>query len=78
MSTFMKTSVCIYIYSWITDKVITKWTFCVQQFFSAKVAIMKTQSATISFFSCPLFLLLDLSFSPFLFIRFCDFGASRD
>ena len=29
--------------SWIFDNGITKWTFCVQQFFSAKVAIIKTK-----------------------------------
>ena len=40
-------------------------------FFSAeisKVAIIKTKSATIAFFSSPPFLLLPLSFSPFLFL----------
>ena len=51
-----------------------------QQLFSAKsylqVAIIKTKSATIAFFSCPPFLLLALSFSPFLFLRYYDFGAS--
>ena len=31
--------------------------------------IIKTKSATIAFFSSPYFLLLDLSFSPFLFLR---------
>ena len=34
----------------IFENVIAKWTFCVQQFFSAKVAIIKTRSATIDFF----------------------------
>ena len=43
----------------------------------SKVAIIKTKSATIAFFSSPPFLLLALSFSPFLFLRHCDFGASR-
>ena len=43
-----------------------------------KVAIIKTKSATIAFFfrSVP-FLLLAPAFSPFLFLRYCDFGASR-
>ena len=43
----------------------------------SKVAIIKTKSATIAFFSSPPFLLLALSFSPFLFLRYCDFRASR-
>jgi len=43
----------------------------------SKVAIMKTKSATIAFFSSPPFLLLNLSLSPFLFLRYCDFGPSR-
>ena len=42
------------------------WTFCVQHFFCPKtisnVAIIKTKSATIAFFSSPPFLLLTLSF----------------
>ena len=45
-------------------------------FFSAKkfdrVAIIKTKSATIRFFSSPPFFLLSFSFSK------CDFEASRD
>ena len=41
------------------------------------VAIMKTKGATIAFFSSPPFLLLTLSLSPFLFLRYCDFGPSR-
>ena len=45
--------------------------------FSAKVAIIKTKSATIAFFSSPPFLLLAHSFSPFLFLCYRDFGASR-
>ena len=45
--------------------------------FVSKVAIIKTKSATIAFFSSPPFLLLTLSFSPFLFLRYYDFGASR-
>ena len=49
----------------------------VEQFSSAnnsKVAIIKTKlkSATIAFFSSPPFLLLALSFSPFLFLRYYD------
>ena len=45
---------------------------------NSKVAIIKTKSATIAFFfrSLP-FLLLAPAFSPFLFLRYCDFGASR-
>ena len=43
----------------------------------SKVAIIKTKSATIAFFSSPPFLLPALSFSPFLFFRWCDFGAFR-
>ena len=42
-----------------------------------KVAIMKTKSASIAFFFSPPFLLLTLSFSAFLFLRYCDFGAVR-
>ena len=54
----------------IFDNVTAKWAFCVQQFFFlAKVAIIKTKSATIAFFSSPPFLLLAHSFSPFLFLR---------
>ena len=41
-------------------------------FLISKVAIIKTKSVTIAF--C---LLLALSFSPFLFLRYYDFGASR-
>ena len=44
-------------------------------FFLAKVAIIKTKSATIAFYSSPLFLLLALV--PFFFLRSYDFGASR-
>ena len=42
-----------------------------------KVAIIKTTSATIAFFftSPPFFLLPLFSFSPFLFLHYCDFGA---
>ena len=47
-----------------------------QKLFS-KVAIIKTKSTTIAFFSSPPFLLLALCFSPFLFLCYCDFGASR-
>ena len=55
----------------IYDNVIANWTFCVEQFFFiSKVAIIKTKSVTIAFF-----LVLALSFSPFLFLRYCDFGA---
>ena len=43
----------------------------------SKVAIIKTKSATITFFSSPPFFVFALSFSPFLFLRYCDFGASR-
>ena len=35
----------------------------------SKVAIIKTESATIAFFSSPPFFLPALSFSPFLFLR---------
>ena len=38
-----------------------------------KVAIIKTKSATIDFFSSSPFFLLALSFSPFLSLRYCDF-----
>ena len=44
--------------------------------FVSKVAIIKTKSATIVFFSSPPFLLLALSLSLFLFLRYYDFGAS--
>ena len=43
----------------------------------SKVAIIKTKSVTIAFFSSPAFLLLALSFSPFLFLHYCDLGAYR-
>ena len=39
----------------------------------SKIAIIKTKSEAIAFF----LLLLALSFSPFLFVRLCDFGAYR-
>ena len=39
----------------------------------SKVAIIKTKSATITFFSSPPFFVFALSFSPFLFLRYCDF-----
>ena len=42
-----------------------------------KVAIIKTKSATIAFFSSSPFFLLALSFSLFLFLHYCDFGAYR-
>ena len=45
--------------------------------FLAKVAFIKTMSAAIAFFSPSPFFLLALSFSPFLFLRYCDFGAYR-
>ena len=45
--------------------------------FVAKVAIIKTKSATITFFSSPPFLPRALSFTPLLFLRYYDFGASR-
>ena len=41
----------------------------------SKVAIIKTKSVTIAFFSSPPFPLLALSFSPFLLLRYYDFGA---
>ena len=44
----------------------------------AKVVIIKTKSAAmIAFFFTRPFLPLALSFSPLLFLRYCDFGASR-
>ena len=43
----------------------------------SKVAIIKTKSATITFFPSPPFFVFALSFSPFLFLRYSDFGASR-
>ena len=48
----------------IFDNVVAKWTFCIEQLFSAKVAIIKTKSATIAFF----FLLLLSFFLLFLFL----------
>ena len=60
-----------YVYLLDFENVIAKWTFCVQQFFSAKnskVAITeKLRMQLLPFFSSP----------PFLFLRYCDFGASR-
>ena len=50
--------------SQIFDKVIAKWTICVQPFFSAKnskVDIIKTEIATIAFFSSPPIPLLAVS-----------------
>ena len=43
----------------------------------SKLFIIKTKRATIAFFSFPPFLLLALSFSPFLSLHYCDFGAYR-
>ena len=43
----------------------------------SKVAIIKTKSAAIAFFSSPPFLLLALSLFPFLFLRVC-FSFSVD
>ena len=42
-----------------------------------KVAIIKTKSVTIDFSSSSPFFLLALSFSLFLSLRYCDFGAYR-
>ena len=42
----------------------------------SKVAMMKTTSAAM-LFALLLLSLSSLSFSPFLFLRYCDFGASR-
>ena len=69
--------------SQIFENITIKWTFCVQQFFFSgqklppKKAIIKTKSVTIAFFSSSPFLLLALSFPPFLFLHYCDFGAYR-
>ena len=41
----------------------------------SKVVIIKTKSVTIAFLSSPPFPLLAISFSPFLLLRYCDFGA---
>ena len=38
---------------------------------------LQTKSATIACFSSPPFFLLALAFSPFLFLRYSDFGTSR-
>ena len=46
----------------IFENVTAKWTFCVQQFFFSKIAIIEARSATIAFFSSPPFFLLALSF----------------
>ena len=46
----------------IFENVTAKWTFCVQQFFFSKIAIIESKSATIAFFSSPPFFLLALSF----------------
>ena len=65
------------------ENILANWTFCVLPtvFFGPKtifkVAIIKTNSATITFLCCPSFLLLTLSFSPFISLRYYDFGASR-
>ena len=54
----------------IFENVTAKWTFCVQKFvFGQKLSPSnhyKAKSVTIAFFS-----------SPFLFLRWCDFGANR-
>ena len=66
--------------SQIFYNVLAKWTFCVEQLFFfrpktiSKVATTKTKSTILVLF---FFLLLVLSFSPFLFLRYYDFGASR-
>ena len=59
----------MFFFTWIFDNVITKWTFCVERslYFSV-VAIIKTRSTTIFFFSCR---------SSFLSLRYYDFGAFR-
>ena len=59
--------------------VIAKRAFSVDPtvFFGQKVAIIKTKSAAIAFFSSPPFLLLALSLFPFLFLRVC-FSFSVD
>ena len=44
---------------------------------NSKVAIIKTKSATTAFFSSPPLFLLALSFSPFIFLPYCDFAAYR-
>ena len=76
----------IYIYLYLEGFLITLspsrpfTAFYVQQFSnSSKVAIIKTKNATIAFFSSfsPPFLLLALSFSPYLFHRYYYFGVSR-
>jgi len=43
----------------------------------SRVAIIKTSSTTIAFFSSPPFRLLALSFSPFIFLCYYDCGASQ-
>ena len=43
----------------------------------SKVAITKTKSVTIAFFSSPPFRLLAIYFSPVFFLRYRDFGASQ-
>ena len=43
----------------------------------SRVAIIKTTSTKIVFLSSPPFLLLALSFSPFLFLGYYDFKASQ-
>ena len=57
----------------IFDNVIAKWTFCVEQFFSAKNYLQTRyyknwECNHCLSFSSPPFLLLALSFSPFLFL----------
>ena len=39
--------------------------------------LSQSKSVTIAFLSSPPFLLHALSFSPFLFLCYCDFGASQ-
>ena len=72
----------LYISSRIFENVIVKCTFSVQQFFRpkpvSKVAhYKKVRVQPLLFFPPSPFLLFTLSFSPFLFLRYCDFGASR-
>ena len=41
------------------------------------IAIIQIKSVTIAFLSSPPFLLHALSFSPVLFLCYCDFGVSQ-
>ena len=67
--------------SQIFYNVIAEWTFWVEHFFSAKYYLQSSHYKNYEYKNCflssPPFLLLALSFSPFLFLGYYDFKASQ-